>query len=182
MLELILIGLAWRNRWRGYALFPSVTNAILFLGMGGYTQLRPGVYNGLSEVISDTLARGRVGYAALGVSVSFVLASYWTIIPLVGYCTRSTGLSGRIVIAVIGYYVDLEAVGPVVHGQEPPGGRGYRRSFIVGRYQDRETRVLSADACPVALHERPCCEHPYVCSGDRDNRQGSYQRQGDRRE
>ena len=83
MLELILIVLAWRNGWKGYALLPSVTNAILFLYLGGYAQLRPGVYNELSGIISDILTRGLVGYTMLGVSVSFALASYWAIAPLV---------------------------------------------------------------------------------------------------
>ena len=111
MLELILIVLAWRNGWRGYALFPSVVNAILFLSLGGYAQLRPGVYDGLSEVISDILTRGLIGYTMLGVSVSLALASYWAIAPLVGLVIlavrRRTGDSTVEAFIVGGFFIFL---------------------------------------------------------------------------
>jgi hypothetical protein len=80
MLELILIGVAWKRGWRGYALLPILSNIVLFYFRIGYALWHFGSYQ-LDWSVSDILAGDGLTYLVLGLSVSFMLVSYWSLIP-----------------------------------------------------------------------------------------------------
>jgi hypothetical protein len=78
MLELILIGLAWRNGWKGYALLPIVANAIPLLLRVTRAVFVFGVYK-LGGIVPDVVQVGDMAqYIVLGVSLSFMLFPFWS--------------------------------------------------------------------------------------------------------